>query len=170
MAENASFTGSHSLLLEQQLPITLPADPDARRDPRTFQAQLNNGRGGGFVLVDQRVPVEAGRDYNLRFAWRSRGLVREQRGGPHGYAGMAVWIFWGNDQGALGHVWAFRADTDSATWQQLLNPRAGYVPIAGLPYTAPDGATYAQIRLQMVVNTDATPSVWLDQVEFAPTP
>ncbi len=170
MTDEYAFTGRQALVLEQQLPVTLPAGAEKLSDPRQFHNQLNAGRGGGFVLVDQRVPVEAGQAYDLRFAWRSEGLVRELRGGRPGYAMFSVWIFWGSDKGGgSGHVWAYRGEVNHDRWQIEHNPRSGYTQILGLPYTAPAETTYAQIRLQLVVNTDARPRVFVDQIEFSPS-
>lgn len=114
------------------------------------------------------MPVSGGQQYDLSFAHRSEGMVREQRHGRPGYAAFSVWIFWVNDKGGVGHVWAYRRDAEQDTWQRESNPRARHTQVLGLPYTAPEDATHAQIRLQLVVNAAAEPRVYVDQVEFAP--
>ncbi len=162
------FAGHRALQMEQELPVRLPDDPALLKDAGRYYKALNDGQGGGFMLLDQRVSVEGGGKYNLSFTYRAENLVREKRGGPPGYAAFQVLIFWGNEKGGLGAVSAFRTDRDQPTWRRLDNPRGGYVPLEGLPYTAPADATHAQIRLQLVVNADATPTIQVDQVEFAP--
>jgi hypothetical protein len=54
-------------------------------------------------------------------------------------------------------------------WRQVVNDRPVWPVAAGEPYTAPANATHAEIRLQLTVNFDSQPEVFIDQVEFTPT-
>ncbi len=168
-----SFTGGRSLLLEQTTPVLSATDPTKlnlkREEFRQWQQALNDGKGGGFTLVDQWMPIRGGAKYNLRFAYRASGLVREMRSGRPGYAAFNVWLFWANAKGGAGHVWVYRCDVNSPQWQQIFNaPRRGH-PLSGTPYTAPADATHACIRFQLQVNFPTQPKVFVDQVQFTPT-
>ncbi|MBN1558187.1 MAG: hypothetical protein JW951_08580, partial [Lentisphaerae bacterium] len=162
------FAGRRALRLEQRRPVTLPAAGDGSDSAAEYYARLNDGQGGGFVLVGQTVPVNGGRDYNLGFAYRATGLVPERRDGPPGYAAFAVWLFWRHADGSWSHTWAFSANVDQPDWRRVVNPRVRQAEIEGLPYTAPAEATHVQIRLQLTTRTAARPRVVVDQVEFAP--
>ncbi len=159
------FAENQALLLKQEIPVKLPGKPS--KNPQEYYRALNDGRGGGFVLLDQKVPVVAGQKYNLRFAFRAENMVTENRKKP-GYSIFAVWLFWQNAKGQVGTTWAWRSDRDQPTWRRVNNPRNSHVMVKGLPYTAPPEATHVQIRLQLTVNTNAKSNVYIDDVEFAP--
>jgi hypothetical protein len=131
---------------------------------------LLKSAGGGDVQVIQRVPVEGGRRYNLRLAYRANGLGPKISGGRPGYVLFSGGISWldGNGRVIRGED-AFRQQTDQPMWRQVLNDRAVWPVAAGEPYTAPANATHAEIRLQLTVNFDSQPEVFIDQVEFTPT-
>jgi hypothetical protein len=161
------LAGTQALLLKQELPVKLPSK--SYKKSGDYYRALNDGRGGGFVLLDQIVPVVAGQKYNLSFAFRAENMVTENRK-RHGYSIFAVWLFWKNAKGQVATTWAWRSDRDQLTWQRVDNPRNSHVMIKGLPYTAPPEATHVQIRMQLTVNTNTLSNVYIDDVEFAPAP
>lgn len=172
ITEKQAFTGRKSLLLEQTTPVISATDPAKlnlkREEFRKWQEALNDGKGGGFALVDQWIPVKGGAQYDLRFSYRASDLTRELRSGRPGYAAFCVWLFWANENRGIGHVWVYRCDVNNGQWQEVFNPPRRGQPLAGTPYTAPADATHACLRFQLAVNYPTQPKVFIDQVEFAP--
>ncbi len=166
------FAGGRSLLLAQETPITLPenAADYTRQTQGQFISKLNDGKGGGSVQVGQRVSVEGGRRYNLRLAYRAHGLIPEMGGsGRAGYVFFTGSISWLDGNGReIRREEAFRHSSDQPRWRQIFNDRSVWPVAAGQPYTAPANATQAEIRLNLTVNFDSQPEVFIDQVEFFP--
>jgi hypothetical protein len=166
------FAGGRSLLLAQETPITLPenAADYTRQTQGQFISKLNDGKGGGSVQVGQRVSVEGGRRYNLRLAYRAHGLIPEMGGsGRAGYVFFTGSISWLDGNGReIRREEAFRHSSDQPRWRQIFNDRSVWPVAAGQPYTAPANATQAEIRLNLTVNFDSQPEVYIDQVEFTP--
>ena len=126
--------------------------------------------------MSQYVPVQAGKSYNFRFWYKASGLLAEKRDNPkQGYAAVLVWIFWMKEKGksvdgdnATKYRWILNEGGDSSEWVEVVNNAFGsYWNMKDKPCTAPAGATFAQLRFQLITNTGVvSPKVWLDDVSF----
>ncbi len=166
---DVTHSGRQSLFLQQTVPVHFP--PQAYTTPAfdDFRKMANGGKGNGHVAVVQRVPVQAGKQYTLRFDCRSEDFHREVKtpGKDRGYASFACWVYWvGAKKPAPNAVWTLNEQGDSHPWKTLVNARANYWGLPQ-PYTAPDGATAAVVSLQLTTLVDGhLPRVHVDDVEF----
>jgi hypothetical protein len=162
-----AHSGKYSLLLDQTREIVPPADAPSEHLAR----YLIDKKLGGFVFVDQRLPVEAGKYYDFQFWYKASGLKLENKDKDGGtYAHFSVSIFWldANDKSAPqdGSVWVFNCGANMPDWAQVANRRA-----VGndnhRAYLAPPGAATADIRFSIVtVCSGHKPKVWIDDVEI----
>ena len=166
-----AFEGRNALLLQQEIPIKLPPVFDNSREYGELYKQLNDGQGGGYTVVTQRAPVTPGQAYNLRFAYRADQMMREMKGVRPGYAIFSILVSWINAEGReCGSEYTFRLEEDTPNWKIAVNPRGSYVPVEGLPFTAPKDAAQVQIALRLAVTHNTLAKAYIDAIEFAPVP
>ncbi len=167
---DVSYSGGHSLLLQQTVPVAYTPNAFQLPDYGAFVNSGNGGKGGGFSEVVQRVPVTGGKSYLLRFHLRTLGFPggeNRDRGPNRGYASLGASVNW---LGSGGWVWVANHQDSTPNWTTLFEARVngGGVPT---PYVAPVGATSAEIKLGLSVNhADSLPKAWVDDVEFVEAP
>ena len=149
------------------------------------QSLLLTSPGPGRVAVIQRVPVDGGRSYDLRYAYRASGLVPEIRSGaPYAFFSVEVTFLDGNNRHIRNPDWAtqasqsrsVRAAIDRPMWMQVHNRRRAesMAPFAeGMAtdavFTAPENAAYAEISLALLIHDiEKQSEVFIDQVELTP--
>lgn len=160
-----SHSGRQCLLLDQTHPLVLP---DGWTDAPNFMKLLSDKHAGGYVIVGQNVPVEAGRRYNFSFWLRTSGLLRENRDDPKsGYAAFKAEIFWQkNASTSVDKYWVLNQQLDTGDWVKISNTHFNKGPNQP-PYIAPDGAKFANIRFSLLVNApEVVPNVRIDDVVF----
>jgi len=159
-------------LLEASIPVKFP--PQAYDYPKNadFLKTANDGKGYGEVEVRQRVAVSGGHRYSVRFRFRSQDYPGERStpGHPRGYVAFSSRIEWTcppPNRGARNAL-ASPYDTGSilgpvSDWYTVYDAQT-FAPPA--PYTAPEGATAADIVLYLRNVTDSLPKFFIDDVEF----
>jgi len=164
------YSGRQCLLLRQTEKPRVDRDKALTLEWSDFVKSVNGGEGGGFILVQQDVPVTPGKHYSLRLHYRTEGGLFENRRREEnrGYAAFQVWLFWygpppGPEQK---HIWVINRRSEAPEWTLLENARTSGEQTLGASYVAPAGATYVGIRLQMPVASARVPRVWVDDVEF----
>ena len=169
LTADVAHSGRQSLLLQQTAPVRFPPEAYTAPNFEDFRRKANGGKGSGHVAVVERVPVQAGKQYTLRFHCRSEDFHQEVKtpGKDRGYAGFSCWVYWvGVKKPAPAAVWALNEQSDSFPWKTLVNARANYWGLPQ-PYTAPEGATAAVVSLQLTTLVDGhLPRVHIDDVEF----
>jgi hypothetical protein len=165
-AEGA-HSGARGLLLRQAIPVLYPAEAFAAPDYRDFIKAANSGKGGGNAVVAQRVPVNGGQRYSLRFFRRTEGMKGGEvktPGKERGYTALSVAIDW--QGGASRHVGVVSLHDSSDGWAENLNTECGYFGVAR-EYVAPQQATFAIVSFRATVNAPGClPAMAIDDVEF----
>ena len=137
-----------------------------------FENSGNGGKGGGWVSVQQEVPVRAGHRYYVRLFYRAAGLRPElQQPGPNrGYAFFEPSVTWltGQNRYIAGvgiNRYLSYPINNAAVWHKLTPQSASWHVQSW--YVAPPGAAEAVIALQIgVTRARVTPQVYVDDVEF----
>jgi len=163
------------LRLEQTIPVTIAPESFNLPDYGDFMKSMNGGKGGGFVIVTQHVPVTPGKSYHLRFRYRASDMAQEvnQPGPNRGFVSFMVWIFWeGTTKDREKNLWVANNQQPSADWSVVTDgrfpPNGDPVPA---PYVAPQGSEYADLRIQLVVNAASKkPVVDISDIEFVEVP
>ncbi len=166
-----AYGGKSCLLLRQTQAPAVPED----NTKMTWEEYVQSIKGG-FILVNQVVPVTPGKQYAFRLRYRNTGGFFENRqpGPDRGYAAFQVWLFWEESLAGgkhIGHDWLMNERQDHQEWTLATNPRfGGAEDLWGKPFTAPEGAHACQVRLQLAVSSSRTPQVWVDNVELVELP
>lgn len=170
ISEASAFSGSHSLLLHQNTAVTFAPESYNLPDYGGFIKSANEGRGGGYVEVKQRVPVVGGKKYTLRFHLRTLdfpGGENKNVGPNRGYASLQSWIGW---EGAQGSVWVVNHQDTTPDWKELRDARFNTYGVP-LPYEAPQGAKFAVVQFNLSTNfAGKRPKAYLDDVELVEVP
>ena len=115
-------------------------------DYGAFINSANGGKGGGYVEVSQRVPVQGGHKYTLRFHLRTLDFPGGENKDPGPGRGLCL----AEDRSGLGRraggVWVVNHQDTTPDWITLTDAEFNYYGPA-IPYTAPPGATSAIIRV-----------------------
>jgi hypothetical protein len=168
LSTEGAHSGQHGLLMETPVGLSLPSAVYDEPNYETFLKSFNQGKGGGYVEIMQRVPVIGGHTYSLRYFYRNEDFQEERKepGHPRGYVAFGGRIEWGcqppRDTPKIGI-----GDTkeNHADLQEMMNYHHGYdLP---QPYLAPEEAITATILFEMATNAEGhTPKVFLDDIEF----
>jgi hypothetical protein len=171
ISSEGAYSGASCLHLRQ---TEAPATPEDNAK-MTWEEYVQSIQGG-FILVNQVVPVTPGKQYVFRLRYRNTGGFFENRqpGPDRGYAAFQVWLFWEENLAGgrhTGHDWLMNERQDHQEWTLATNPRfAAAEDLWGKPFTAPEGAHACQVRLQLAVSSSRTPQVWVDNVELVELP
>lgn len=162
-----AHSGSRGLLFRQVVPVVYPAEAFSAPDYRDFIKAANNGKGGGNAVVAQRVPVNGGRRYSLRFLQHAEGMKGNEVKSPRkdrGYTALSASIDWIGGTSRHTGVLSLHDNTDG--WAATLNAERGYYGVAR-EYVAPADATFAIISFRATVNAPGClPAMAVDDVEF----
>jgi hypothetical protein len=172
LVSGVAHSGQKSLLLEQTTPVVFLQEAYDAPNFEDFRNRANGGKGGGYLVVEQEVPVVAGKAYSLRLYYRPQVLHEEiqKLGKNRGYAAFRCTIHWrGHVQKELVDLWVADQKESADQWKELHNERWNYWK-APKPYVAPEGATTAVISLALTTLVgEKLPKVYVDDVEFAAT-
>ena len=172
LSGESPYSGHQSLLLEASVPVSFP--PEAYNYPKAadFFKTANGGKGYGEVEIRQRLAVSGGHRYSVRFHFRSQDYppARDTPGHPRGYVGFSSRIEWvcpPPNRGARTYL------ADSYSTNSILGPVSDWYTVWNAqkfappaPYTAPEGATAAEIVFYLRNVTDSLPKFFIDDVEF----
>jgi sugar lactone lactonase YvrE len=160
-------SGAQSLLFAATEPVTFPPEAFNNPDYDVFRKSANDGRGGGWCEVRQRVPVRAGHWYSVRFDYVAADMQGESKrpGKPRGYTafgGRVDWIcpapFRNSSVGLYG------TKDDAAEWLTIKDFIPNYV---SHPFKAPAGATEAVLIFGLTNLAEGKlPSVHVDNFEL----
>jgi len=170
LISGGGYSGGHALLLQQRTPVIFTANAYDLSDYDAFIRSANGGKGGGYIEVRQRVPVQGGHKYTLRFHLRTLdfpGGEKKDRGSGRGYDSLGTGVNW---EGAGGGVWVTNHQDTTPNWLSLTDAQFNHYGPA-IPYTAPPGATSAIIQFGLTSNAaQHLPQAFVDDVEFIEAP
>ncbi len=159
-----AHSGQRGLVFRQTVPLVYPPEVFMAPDYRDFLKAANGGKGGGGGVVAQRVPVEGGKKYSLRFWYRTEGTKGDEVKVPsqdRGYTALHVAIDWLGPNSSHTGILSVYDDRD---WARAMNSGTHALPT---PYTAPAKAEYAVIMIRASINApNFTPAMMVDDVEF----
>ena len=171
LSSEAAHSGRRGLLVRQIDPVVFPETAFIAPDYGDFVKAANGGKGGGEVVLRQRVPVTAGKRYSLRFYHRAEGMKGGEEKAPgkkRGYSTVSPWIGWEGGKG--GHNWMANMQNDTIGWNETYNTETNNYGVPK-PYTAPEGATSAVLTIYFTcLAPEITPTFCLDDVEFVELP